>query len=57
MIKIERQEEIGDKIYETIGKEFEKYASANGITCNYQPFAFVAKEGEETLGLNRKHIL
>ena len=51
MLKIERQEEIEDKIYETIGEEFEKYASANGIVCNYQPFAFLAKEGEETLGL------
>lgn len=51
MSKIEKQEKIEDKIYETIDKEFNKYATANGVTCNYMPFAFVAKEGEEILGL------
>ena len=42
-------------IDETIGtildKEFEQYAEKNGVSCNYEEFFFLAKEGDEVLGV------
>ena len=42
-------------IDETIGtildKEFEQYAGKNGVSCNYEEFFFLAKEGDEVLGV------
>ena len=51
MINIEYKQEVDEQIYGMIGKEFNKYASQNNVECNYLPFAFVAKEGNEVIGI------
>ena len=55
MIDIEYKDTIEDKYYITINKEFNKYASKNGIECNYKPYIFVAKENGDTLGFITGH--
>ena len=50
MINIEHLDKIEDKFYITINEEFNKYASKNGVECNYVPFTFLAKENGETIG-------
>ena len=50
MIDIEHIDCIEDKYYITINEEFNKYASKNGVECNYVPFTFLAKENGETIG-------
>ena len=34
-----------------IDNEFNKFAIKNGVTCNYMPFAFVAKEDNKIVGI------
>ena len=36
-------------------KEFEKFAIENGVTCNYTPFGFVAKEDNKVVGMIAGH--
>lgn len=38
------------KIEEFIEKEQEKYEAENGVSCNYTPFLFVAKDDDEVVG-------
>lgn len=49
-MNIEHTDRIEDKYYITINEEFNKYASKNGVECNYVPFTFLAKENEEIIG-------
>ena len=35
--------------------EFEKYAADNGLRSGYKPFVFVAKEGDEEVGIIAGH--
>ena len=55
MIDIEHIERIEDKYYIIIDEEFNKYASNNGVECNYVPFTFIAKEKDEILGFITGH--
>ena len=42
--------ELNSKIEAFIEAEQEKYETVNGISCNYTPFCFVAKCGDEMTG-------
>ena len=55
MIEIEFKENLDQKYYEIIDKEFNKYAEKNGVVCNYTPFNFVAKENDEIIGVITGH--
>lgn len=44
--KVESNEEIEKFIEE----EHQKYEAKNGVVCNYTPFCFVAKDGDELVG-------
>jgi len=55
MIEIEYIENLEEKYYEMIDYEFNKYATKNGVTCNYTPFNFIAKENDEVIGLITGH--
>lgn len=55
MIEIEYLENLDEKYYEIIDKEFNKYAEKNGVVCNYTPFNFVAKENDEIIGVITGH--
>lgn len=35
--------------------EFNKFANKNGVTCNYVPFTFVAKENNDVIGIITGH--
>ena len=43
MITIDYVENLDEEYYKIINREFDKYAFKNGITCEYKPFAFIAK--------------
>ena len=51
MIEIEYKENLEEKYFKLINDEFNKFAIQNGVTCNYVPFAFVAKDGEKVVGI------
>ena len=55
MIDIEHIDRIEDKYYITINEEFNKFASENGVECNYVPYTFIAKENDEILGFVTGH--
>ena len=55
MLEIEYKENLDEKYYEMIDTEFNKYATKNGVVCNYTPFNFVAKEDNEVIGLITGH--
>ena len=42
--------ELDAKIESFIEAEQEKYETSNGISCNYTPFCFVAKDDDEIAG-------
>ena len=42
--------ELDSKVESFIEAEQEKYETINGISCNYTPFCFVAKHGDEITG-------
>lgn len=51
MIMIEYREKLEEEFYNIIDSEFNKFAVKNGVTCNYVPFAFVAKDNEKVVGI------
>ena len=51
MINIEYQTNLDEKYYKIIDTEFNKFASKNDVICNYIPFAFVAMEDNEFIGI------
>ena len=51
MLNIEYQAELDEKYYKIINAEFNKYADKKGLTCNYIPFAFIAKEEDKVIGI------
>jgi len=55
MINIEYTEKMDEKFYEMIDTEFNKYAMKNNITCNYQGFSFIAKDGDKIVGIITGH--
>lgn len=48
---IEKVTDIDEKIGTILDLEFENYAKKNSIECNYEDLFFLAKEGEEVLGV------
>ena len=48
---IEKVTDIDEKIGTVLDLEFENYAKKNCIECNYEDLFFLAKEGEEVLGV------
>ena len=55
MIEIEYKENLDEEFYKLIGKEFDKFATQNGVTCNYRPFNFIAKEDNKVVGIITGH--
>lgn len=51
MINIEYKENLDEKFYKIIDTEFTKFATKNGIACNYVSFAFVAKDDNKFVGI------
>ena len=51
MIEIEYKENLDEEIYTMIDKEFNEFATKNGVVCNYKSFAFVAKKGNKIIGI------
>ena len=51
MLNIEYQANLDEKYYKIIDEEFDKFANKNDVVCNYTPFAFVAMEDNEFLGI------
>ena len=55
MLNIEYKKNLDEEFYNIIDNEFNKFATKNGIICNYTPFNFVAKEDDEIVGLITGH--
>lgn len=55
MLNIEYKDNLEEKFYNIINTEFNKYATKNDVTCNYMPFAFVAKEDNKVVGIITGH--
>ena len=55
MVNIEFKEELNEEFYKIIDEEFDKFATKNGVTCNYRPFSFIAKEDDKFVGLITGH--
>lgn len=55
MLNIEYKENLDEEFYKIIDTEFNKYATKNGVTCNYQPFNFIAKENDKVVGIITGH--
>ena len=51
MLEIEYKADLDEEFYKIIDREFDKFAEKNEVTCNYTPFAFVAKENNEFVGI------
>ncbi|MDR1254104.1 MAG: GNAT family N-acetyltransferase [Oscillospiraceae bacterium] len=51
MINIEFAEEINAAPENFIDKEFNRYATQNGVSCNYRNFCFIAKENGGVVGV------
>ena len=51
MLNIEYKDNLEEEFYSMIDNEFNKFAIKNGVTCNYMPFAFVAKEDSKIVGI------
>ena len=55
MIEFEYKEALDEKFYDLIDKEFNKFATKNGVICNYKPFNFIAKENDKVIGIITGH--
>ena len=55
MLNIEYKENLDEEFYKIIGTEFNKFAIKNGVTCNYRPFNFIAKEDNKVVGIITGH--
>lgn len=51
MLNIEYKESLEEEFYKIIDNEFNKFAIENDVICNYEPFSFVAKEGNKFVGI------
>ena len=51
MIEIEFKENLDEKYYIILDNEFNKYAIQKGVKCDYNSFAFVAKDNDKTVGI------
>ena len=55
MINIEYKDNLEEEFYSMIDNEFNKFAIKNGVTCNYMPFAFIAREDNKIVGIITGH--
>lgn len=55
MVNIEYKESLDENFFEMMDKEFNRFATKNGVVCNYQPFNFVAKEDNKVIGIITGH--
>ena len=55
MINIEYKENLDDEFYDIIDTEFNKFATKNGVICNYKTFNFIAKEDNKIVGIITGH--
>lgn len=55
MLSIEYRENLDEGFYSLIDSEFNKFATKNGVVCNYIPFNFVAKEDGKVIGIITGH--
>ena len=55
VLSIEYLESLDEKLGKIIGVEFSEFAAKNGVTCDYTPFAFIAKENNEVVGVITGH--
>ncbi len=55
MLSIEYKENLNEEFYIAMDKEFNKFALKNGVTCNYTPFNFIAKDDEKVVGIITGH--
>ena len=55
MLNIEYTENYGEEYGKIINDEFNKFALKNGVNCDYKPFAFIAKENDEFVGIITGH--
>lgn len=55
MLNIEYRENLNEEFYSIIDTEFNKFATKNGVSCNYISFAFIAKEDNEIIGIITGH--
>ena len=51
MIDIEPIENLGEELGILIDREFNEYAKDNGVSCDYRPFCFAAKEDGKVVGI------
>lgn len=55
MLNIEYIENPDENLYNNIDNEFNKFAQKNGVICNYESFAFCAKENNQLVGIIAGH--
>ena len=51
MIRIEYAAEPDEELCQLLDREFDLYAGRHGVTCNYQPFAYIARDGDRFAGI------
>lgn len=51
MLNIEYKDNLEEEFYSMIDNEFNKFATKNGVICNYKSFAFIAKEDNKIVGI------
>lgn len=51
MLNIEYKEDLNEEYYKIIDTEFNKFATKNGIICDYKSFSFIAKDDDKFLGI------
>lgn len=55
MLDIKYSEILNDDTCCMIDTEFDKFAERNGVMCDYEPFAFIAYEGNKAVGVIKGH--
>lgn len=55
MLHIEFREKLDSTLSEIIDFEFNRFADANSVECNYTPFCFVAREENKVLAVLSGH--
>ncbi len=55
MVNIKYKENLDEKFNDFIDTEFNKFATNNGVICNYKSFNFVAEEDNKVVGIVTGH--
>lgn len=55
MLNIDYVESLDDDLCGIIDSEFDKFAEKNDVVCNYETFAFTAKEDNKAVGVISGH--